>query len=144
MREAALAQTDKNDEATKTSRIEALRPADEVDRLAVVVGATADEADKLVSALFVVDAQGNTPYDAALRGEAIRTIQSGKTVLTLVLRVVTADADTVATDRLFSGLKIYVGNATVARWKLIGSNGSLKGAGAAIEMTVPARVNLPD
>jgi len=121
------------------------RAADEVDRLAEALGKAVDEAQKLTAALFVVDAQGNTAYDAAQRGEALtKTLTSGGKVMTLTLKVISSDVDTVATDGLFSRFKVYAGNTTIGRWKLVDSTGKLISAGAEMEQQGPERVQLTD
>jgi hypothetical protein len=125
------------------SRAANTRAADEVDRLADALGKAVDEAQKLTAALFVVDAQGNTAYDAAQRGEALtKTLTGGGKVMTLTLKVVSSDVDTVATDGLFRGFKVYAGNTTIGRWKLVDSTGKLISAGAEMEEHGPERVKL--
>jgi hypothetical protein len=96
-----------------------------------------------VGALLVVDAQSNTPFDAARRGEALAdTLSKVSRTLTLTLKVIASDADTVATDRLFGGLKVFAGNTTIARWKLTGSNGVVVGSGSEMLSAAPARIPL--
>ncbi len=125
------------------SRAANARAADEVDRLAEALGKAVDEAQKLTAALFVVDAQGNTAYDAAQRGEALtKTLTGAGKVMTLTLKVVSSDVDTVATDGLFRGFKVYAGNTTIGRWKLVDSTGKLISAGAEMEEQGPQRVEL--
>ena len=127
------------------SRAANVKAADEVDRLAEALGKAVDEAQRLTAALFVVDAQGNTAYDAAQRGEALAsTLAEGGKVMTLTLKVISSDVDTVATDRLFSGLKIYAGNTTIGRWKLVDSTGKLVSAGAEMEEQGPQRIALSE
>lgn len=140
-RESTVPKDDK-DEPGKKAHADAVKLADEVDRLALLVGTTSDEADKFVAAMFVVDAQMSTTFDAAQRGETLRGTLDNKDVYTLVVKVITSDADTVATDRLFSGLKVYVGNTTLARWKLIDSKGVVRGVGAKKATNGPHRIVL--
>lgn len=128
----------------KKARAAELAAAAEVDRVAATLGGSSDDAGKMMAALYVVDAQGNTPIDAALRGEALRSGLSNKLVLTLTLKVISADADTVVSDGLFRGLRMHVGHTTVARWKLSDSGGVLRGAGVSAEANSPSRVELGD
>lgn len=131
-------------EADKRARAAELATAAEVDRAVAALTGSSDDAGKMIAALYAVDAQGNTPIDAALRGEALRAGLSNKTVLTLTLKVVAADADTAVSDGLFRGLRVHVGHTTVARWKLSDSRGVLRGAGVSAESSSPSRVALGD
>ncbi|PIM54302.1 hypothetical protein CS062_05185 [Roseateles chitinivorans] len=127
-------------EAAKKAR---MAFADEVERKATELEQTVDEAEKFVAALLVTDVQGNTPFDAAQRGEALAdTLTKVQRKLTFTLKVITSDADTVATDRLFAGFKVFAGNTTVARWKLTNSDGVVAGAGAEMLSSAPARITL--
>lgn len=127
-------------EAAKKSR---LKSADDVERLAEALGKIADDADKFVAALFVVDTQGNTPFNASQRGEALAgTLNKSDRTLTLTVKVITSDADTAATDGIFAGFKVYAGNATVARWKLVDRDGVVVGAGADMLSSAPTRIAL--
>jgi hypothetical protein len=141
----AAAPSGTTDAEKAASRANNTREADEVDRMAEALGKAVDEAQKLTAALFVVDAQGNTAFDAAQRGEALtKTLSGAAKVMTLTLKVVSSDVDTVATDGLFRGLRVSAGNTTIARWKLVDSTGKLIGAGAEMERQGLKRVWLGD
>lgn len=131
-----------DDAAKAANRAANIKFADELDRLADTLGKTIDEAQKLAAALFVVDAQGNIPFDLAQRGETLAATLSGKSIATLTLKVITSDADTVATDGIFRGFKVYAGNTTVARWKLVDSKGVVIGAGASMKNSEMERIKL--
>ena len=132
-----------NDTAQNTAQLDAAQSADEVDRLASLTGSCMDEADKFLTALFIIDAQGGTIFDSAQRGEILRkSLGAIESVYTLLVKIVSSDADTVASDRLFSGLKLYVGTTTTAQWKLIDCRGVIRGTGAHMVTTKPHQIQL--
>ncbi|MBL8306176.1 MAG: hypothetical protein JNM33_05735 [Rubrivivax sp.] len=104
----------------------------------------ADDAEKFLVALHAVNAQGSTLLFDAQRGERLSALLTASTKsFTLAVSVAGSHADTVATDRLFSGLKVHVGNTTVAHWKLVGADGVVLAAGAELDALSPRRVELP-
>lgn len=133
--------TDAEKNASKAANVKA---ADDADKLAEALAKSVDEAQKFVVGILVVDAQGTSPFDAAQRGETLKATLAAKPVATLTLKVISSDADTVATDRLFSGFKVFVGTSTVARWKVVDSTGVLLGAGADMVGNPPERIQLTD
>lgn len=133
--------TDAEKAAFKAAKAKA---ADLADRDAEALAKSVEEAQKFLVGLFVVDAQGTSPFDAAQRGETLKAALGTGSVAVLTVEVITSDADTVATDRLFSGFKAYVGTTTIARWKLVGGDGKVIAAGADVESHPPHRVQLTD
>ncbi len=104
----------------------------------------ADDAEEFLVALHAVNAQGSTLLFDAQRGERLSALLAAPTKsFTLAVSLAGSHADTVATDRLFSGLKIHVGNTTVAHWKLVGADGVLLAAGAELDALALKRVELP-
>lgn len=133
--------TDAEKAASKAANAKA---ADDAGPLTEALAKSVDEAHKFVAGILVVDAQGTSPFDAAQRGETLKATLAAKSVATLSLKVISSDADTVATDRLFSGFKVFVGTSTVARWKVVDSTGVLLGAGADMVGNPPERIQLTD
>ena len=135
------AATEAEKAAFKASKAKA---ADLADLDAEALAKSIEDAQKFLVGLFVVDAQGTSPFDAAQRGETLKAALGTGTVALLSVKVIPSDADTVATDRLFSGFKAYVGTSTIARWKLVGGDGKVIAAGADVKSHAPQRVQLTD
>jgi hypothetical protein len=134
-----------NEPSSVTAQSELSRHADDIDHLALATATEADEADKFLSTLLTLDTQGTSLIDSAQRGEALRSSLGGSApIYTLVIKVVASDADTVVTDRLFSGLKIYIGTTILAQWKLIDAGGVIRGINASMTSASPHQIALTE
>ena len=70
------------DKATAGKRDAFLQLATSLDAKVKSITAFADETDKLVAALYAVDAQGSSPIDAAIRGGKLSDAMAGKATYT--------------------------------------------------------------
>jgi hypothetical protein len=130
------------DKGNAAARAAAMKTADEIDAAAKSAGAVADEVHKFLAALFVADAQGISPLDAALRGGVLNDLLAKGQPVLLSVKAVSADVDTIASDKLFRGLRVSVSSNTVARWRLVAVNGTVLSTGAVQHNSKPERVEL--
>ena len=106
--------------------------------------ALVDECDKGLTALYLIDAQGNSPLDLAVRGGILRKTLTGRSVYTLALRTISSDADIIAKDCLFCEYKVMVGTTTAVSWQLTDQTGIITSAGMDSEHTALAKISLPN
>lgn len=102
-----------------------------LDARAKTAADSADEAEKTLTSLFTVDAQGGSPIDNAIRGGVLMSAVAKSPAYTLTVKSVASDIDAIAKDSLFSSLKVSVSSRTIAKWQLTNSAGRVVSAGAA-------------
>ena len=98
------------------------------------------EASKLLAALTDVSAAGSSALEGAIKGERLRILLKDKKLYTFDLALGASASDLVATNRLFSGLKVYAGTSSVANWTLYDTNGQQVAAGAVCQYRPTGRV----
>jgi hypothetical protein len=103
----------------------------------------ADDAEKSLTALFALDAQGNSLIDAAIRGGILRDILKGTGVFSLTLKTLSSDVDVVARDCLFCTLRVNLASNTVVSWLLVDHKGKVRTTGAIRKDTPMERIQLP-
>lgn len=106
--------------------------------------ALVDESEKGLTALYITDAQGSSPIDAAVRGGILRKSLSDRRVYTLALKTISSDADIIAKDCVFCQYKMMIGTTMAASWQLTDQTGIIKSAGTTNTNTPLAKLSLPD
>lgn len=103
-----------------------------------------DEAKKAVGDLMRSDGTSSSLFDQALQAEILTSKLKTSCAYTLALDVVASDIDTVATDRLIGGLKLYTAGTTVATWALTNEDGRIISKGVRKAELPVARYSLPE
>ena len=101
-----------------------------------------DAADKSLSALYVSDAQGTSPLDAAIRGDLLRQTLGGHATETYVLttKAISSDADLAAKDGLFIRASTAIASTTNVSWELaITKTGRIVDAGT-LSVSLPPEI----
>jgi hypothetical protein len=110
-----------SNEATKSARLLEL-----TSQLTTIV----DAAEKAIAALTNVEPSAKSILDQALQGENISAVIADSCeAYTLAVSIVDSEVDTVARDSLFSSHKIFMGQATVAKWSLTKRSGFVASIG---------------
>jgi hypothetical protein len=141
----ASAPAPKNDKDKKgaAEQKKVLDHADNLEKTAKALAAVADEADKIVLALFMADAQGGTPFDAGLRGGVLNDRMQTACMYLISTKVVAANYDTYAADSLFRGFRAAVSSQTIVRYKVSNEAGEVLTSDAVGHGTPLQRVELP-
>lgn len=137
---AALSTAKKGDKAAAAALA---AEADQLVAAAKALVALDTEAEKSVAALFVADAQGNTPIDAAVRGGVLRDGLSGHDAFSLTLKTISSDVDILSKDCLFCALKVALASNTIVSWQLVDDKGRVRSTGALRKDTPLKRIALP-
>lgn len=142
-RATAAKQKGANDKATEKLKAPYLERAGQLD--AAVKGLTelVDAKDKALMTLYVVDAQGATPFDAAIRGGMLADALLKTNARVLTVKSIAADVDVVARDGLFRSLSVALSGNTVVTWQLADDKGRVLSSGSMNKSTALTDVALP-
>lgn len=116
--------------------------ADRIAKAAKTLSDYLDAADKSLLALYVVDAQGTSPLDAAIRGDLLRKSLGAQSdaIYMLATKAISSDADLAAKDGLFVRASTAISSTTNVSWQLVRmSTGQIVAAGT-LSVSLPPEI----
>ena len=122
----------------------AAKPGAAAERIAAAakaLGDLANEVDKALATLYVVDAQGNSPIDAAVRGGRLRALLAANAdaVYFVSVKTIASDVDLAGKDGLFTRAATSLSSNTIVSWQITSVHGRVMSAGA-IDQPTPTEI----